>query len=87
VNVPRQYLVATIQLKDNVTAPRRRLPTRHTEIDAYKNVDPFRWVPMSVPLVAVIKNRAALHDQREGKIAAGNKFKGQGWPPAVLVRS
>jgi hypothetical protein len=85
-----QYLVATVQLKDNVTlhldAKAELLGT--TELPAYRNVDPFKdglgadvgWAM----LAAVDAKHIAIEGDGtlngNGKaIATGNKFKGQGW--------
>jgi hypothetical protein len=85
-----QYLVATVQLKDNVTlhldAKSELLGT--PELPAYRNVDPFKdglgadvgWAM----LTAVDAKHIAIEGDGtlngNGKaIATGNKFKGQGW--------
>jgi polygalacturonase len=91
VTIPAgQYLVATVQLKDNVTLQlddkAELLGT--PQIDTYRNVDPFKdglgadvgWAL----LVAVDAKHIAITGggslNGQGKeIAASNKFKGQGW--------
>lgn len=91
VNVPEgQFLVATVQLKDNVTLhlDDKAELIGTTDITAYRNVDPFRdglgadvgWAL----LVAVDAKNIAIQgggtiNGQGREIAAGNKFKGQGW--------